>query len=122
MFPRDAPGVALVLLRFSVAVMLWIDEPLASAHLARQWVFLGFILVTIALCVGILTPAVAVLCVLFKGISLLYAEHVQPFLTIVSISNALALALLGPGAYSIDAWLFGRQVFIVSPGKEPDTR
>ena len=122
MFPRDAPGVALVLLRFSVAVMLWIDEPLASAHLARHWVFFGLILVTTAVCVGILTPPVAVLCVLFEGIGLFYAEHAQPVLTIVSISDALALALLGPGAYSIDAWLFGRQVFVVSPGKEPDTR
>ena len=81
MFPRDAPGVALLLLRFSVAVMLWFDEPPASAHLSRQWLLLGEILVTIALCVGFLTPP-----------------------------------------YSIDARLFGRQVFVVSSGKEPDAR
>ena len=32
--------------------------------------------------------------------------------------DALALAMLGPGAYSIDAWLFGRREILVSDHRQ----
>jgi hypothetical protein len=36
-------------------------------------------------------------------------------LCVIAIANAIALALLGPGAYSLDSKLFGRRVMIVRP-------
>ena len=119
MFPRSAPGVALLLLRVSVAATLWIDKPLASADTARQWIGLGLILLAISLCAGFLTPPLAVLCAILKSVGLLVAGQSLTLPTIAAILNASALALLGPGAYSIDASLFGRRVFVVSPGKHP---
>jgi len=42
-------------------------------------------------------------------------QHVQALLTALSVS----LALLGPGALSLDAWLFGwRRIDVVSKGAE----
>jgi hypothetical protein len=37
-------------------------------------------------------------------------------LCVIAITNAIALALLGPGAYSLDSKLFGRRVTIVRAG------
>ena len=34
------------------------------------------------------------------------------------IIDAAALALLGPGAYSVDARLFGRRVTVIAPRKD----
>jgi hypothetical protein len=33
----------------------------------------------------------------------------------IAILNALALALIGPGAYSIDARRFGRRIVVLPP-------
>jgi hypothetical protein len=120
MFPRGAPGFALLLLRLSVAATLWIDEPVACLPLSQQWMVPGLILLTIPLCVGILTPPVAVLCALLKSVSLVCNVDSQIIVGMVTISIASALALLGPGAYSVDASRFGRHLFVVTTGKEPD--
>jgi hypothetical protein len=34
------------------------------------------------------------------------------------VLNSIALALLGPGAYSLDARLFGLKVMVMSPRKD----
>jgi len=109
MFPPGLPGIALLLLRLSVAFTVLLHgcarrEVLAVAALA------GFLLLAMALIVGFLTPIVAllVMAVQFAGPWGLGMTNTG-FVT-VSILNALALALLGPGAYSFDALRFGRRV------------
>jgi len=109
MFPSGAPGVGLILLRIAVSVQLleigWFD----SGRLP-QWI--GFLCVLFAtlLFLGVLTPAVAVLAALTTGFDLLGCSValLVPLATI--ICSTLALALLGPGAYSLDAKLFGRRL------------
>jgi hypothetical protein len=109
MFPSGLPGIALLLLRLSVAFTVLLHgyarrEVLAVAALA------GFLLLAMALIVGFLTPIVTllVMAVQFAGPWGLGMTNTG-FVT-VSILNALALALLGPGAYSFDALRFGRRV------------
>ena len=109
MFPSGLPGIALLLLRLSVASTVLLHgyarrEVLAVAALA------GFLLLAMALIVGFLTPIVTllVMAVQFAGPWGLGMTNTG-FVT-VSILNALALALLGPGAYSFDALRFGRRV------------
>ena len=60
MFPRGAPGIALVVLRFAVAAALWTGGPLAC--LSPAGMTLALILVGVPLCLGLLTPAAAVVC------------------------------------------------------------
>jgi hypothetical protein len=41
------------------------------------------------------------------------------FHMVISILTGVALAVLGPGAYSIDARIFGRRLLTVPPRKQP---
>ena len=116
MFPRGAPGIALVVLRFAVAATLWTVGPLAC--LSPAGMTLALILVGIPLCLGLLTPAAAVVCAALHVATLACGDLEQAPSAVVAIANASALALLGPGAYSIDCRLFGRRVFVVSGGSE----
>jgi uncharacterized membrane protein YphA (DoxX/SURF4 family) len=74
----------------------------------------------VALVAGFLTPGAA------AGVSLSTLALASASTTAVGASlaahwqgagvvaaNALALAMLGPGAHSIDAWLFGRREIVI---------
>src|ERR1700684_1630694 len=70
------------------------------------------------LCIGFMTPVVSSIACLFELVSLLIAAHSDMRFTVLSSLNAAAIALLGPGAYSLDARLFGRRVIVFrSDGK-----
>lgn len=100
MFPVGAPGLALVVLRLAVASQLW-PGPAA-------------ILLALPLGLGVLTPAAAAACAIVHGARLIDAGVVAGLPELIAVADACALALLGPGAYSVDARLFGRRVFVVS--------
>ena len=76
----------------------------------------------VALVVGFLTPGAAV--AVGAATLLLEASWTSPPVSVVQLDgaaallvavNAIALALLGPGAHSIDAHLFGRREIIIPP-------
>jgi uncharacterized membrane protein YphA (DoxX/SURF4 family) len=64
-----------------------------------------------ALCAGFLTPFVSLLAV---GVLLLRfnASSADAIWLTVAILNTLALAIIGPGAYSVDALRFGRRLLM----------
>lgn len=75
-----------------------------------------------ALLIGLLTPIVSVLvglCALGIGFSLLPPSSPNLFdtklTTIFAVSMTAAIVFLGPGAYSVDARLFGRREIIIPP-------
>jgi putative oxidoreductase len=104
MFPRGAPGFALLLLRICVATDLLLSVE-SDPHRAAWRLALSLGLVT-ALCVGFLTPIIAVLTIPVYLASL----RVAPAGVLTLILQAIALSLLGPGACSIDAYLYGHRV------------
>ena len=108
-FPSGWPGVALLLLRGSVALAV-----LVPAYSQRQALpslaLLALILLSAILCAGFLTPVVAVLAAAVHLVAALSLGMGHEGATVVAIVDALALALLGPGAYSIDARRFGRRL------------
>jgi hypothetical protein len=115
MFPSGRPGIALLILRVSVAAMLLAHGRISEIP-AFSSVFLVVLLLALSLCLGFATPLAATLyCI--AGLALLpNAVGFDTKIIVLSIPNAVVLALLGPGAYSLDARLFGRRVIVLSSG------
>ena len=107
-FPVGWPGVGLLLLRLLVGVTLIAQTvtQVGSSELSAYGWFLAVLILLGALCIllGFVTPVVAVVIGL---VSVAVAFN----LDIVVLSTAIAL--LGPGAFSIDARMFGRREILI---------
>lgn len=111
MFPDGWPGSGLLLLRLVAGLLLLHDGISGLAATPHQaWVQLQ----VIAACAGILllaglwTPIAGVLVTVTElGTAFTGADHLRS--TILLATVGIALAILGPGALSIDARLFGRK-------------
>ncbi len=115
MFPTGAAGAALFILRVSVAVSLLVDGTARWALVTSWWTLLLFLLPAMLLMLGFLTPyASAISCLTQSGVVILSGGH-NRFHLLLSILNSGVVALLGPGAYSIDAHIFGRRLLTVPP-------
>jgi uncharacterized membrane protein YphA (DoxX/SURF4 family) len=126
-FPDGRPGAGLLLLRIAVGGAAVVESGLffnsAGTSTLATWAA-GGLAATAGACLlsGFLTPIAASLVVLSNLAVLLSWLPAAPdllqtklpvaFLIVVSA----AVACLGPGAYSIDARLFGRREIIDTPG------
>jgi hypothetical protein len=114
MFPPGLPGLALLLLRESVAVAIVASsyaQGLDSASASHA----AAILIALVLSVGFLTPIVVIADLALHA--LIWVNHGVDNVALAGmvIFDAGALALLGPGAYSIDCYRFGRRVVVLPP-------
>jgi len=126
-FPGRWPGIALLLLRAvtGTAVLLqgeiYITGPDPTP--ATWFVGLAACAAGFLLVIGFLTPVVGVVVVAISGfgvaLSLLPASPSGLFDTRPSLIFGLTMLVtvigLGPGAYSIDARIFGRREIIIPP-------
>jgi uncharacterized membrane protein YphA (DoxX/SURF4 family) len=119
MFPEGGPGVALLLLRISVVATFIMSEMNRERSISLNVFLVGEAFVCIALMIGFLTPISSILTCVSAVASMLLKSRVDIGLVCLAF-NSVALALLGPGAYSLDARLFGRRVMLVSPRKSAD--
>jgi uncharacterized membrane protein YphA (DoxX/SURF4 family) len=119
MFPLGAPGAALVIMRFAVAATLLIDGTAHWTLVTSLWLLIPIILTAACLCLGLVTPLCASLCCLMELYAVAVEEGQGIFHLVVSISISTALAILGPGAYSVDARIFGRKLLTVPSRHQP---
>ena len=125
-FPRGWAGIALLLLRAVVGILLLFQGSFYAAERSPTpgtW-FVGLIALASGamLVVGLLTPIVAVvmgLCVLGVEFSFLPVCGATVFdgkVTVIEAATILtAIVFLGPGAFSLDSRLFGRREIIIPP-------
>jgi hypothetical protein len=110
---RGIRGVALLVLRTSVAAHILIEAQ--RQHLFAEPSVVTILLGTlgVGLSLGILT-AVCGLAAILGGISLLLTGHIGASeCGIVTLFLCAAVSILGPGVYSLDWILFGRRRVIL---------
>jgi hypothetical protein len=120
MFPAGLAGVALILLRVSVVATLMVDGAAHRSLLLSFWTALLYLLPALCLSAGFLTPYSAIVCCIIQ-LAELVTGGTNEFHLAVSILNAAILAVLGPGAYSVDARIFGRRILDVTPRRDAPT-
>jgi putative oxidoreductase len=109
-FPNGIQGRGLLLLRVTLAGGLFGDlaTRLHEAIFPMILVGVGEALTAVLLVIGLGTPLVALLVCVLQGVVLLMTDGaivLHAMLAAVSV----CLAVMGPGAWSIDARLFGRR-------------
>ena len=110
-FPTGQPGVGLLLLRLAAGCSLIVERIQMTLHVPPSPLLeinVVLIMMGICICLGFWTPVMAAL----EGVGELLMAVTDParyeshlLLAILGIS----LAMLGPGAWSIDALIFGRK-------------
>jgi putative oxidoreductase len=111
MFPRGWPGAGLFLLRLAAGIPLIIAANLElrgaapSPLYAVQFVAIG---VGILLLAGLWTPIAGVLQVVIE-LWIVFSRGEIMGLHVLVATLGISLVMLGPGALSVDARLFGRK-------------
>jgi hypothetical protein len=121
MFPHGGPGIGLVLLRTAAAAMfaLNIMHPFNFFSPALYWLVVSLIgLISLAILLGFITPILAAITCIAAIANLLLADQPANLVYILRILTSAALIFLGPGAYSIDARLFGLRVTVLPPRRD----
>lgn len=122
MFPTGRPGIALLLVRMALGLMLMDGVSLPLAQLGSLGYLIGLGTVAFGLSLGFLTPVMTVLCILLEVSTLFAAKGDIEAVHICAVLDAVAIGFLGPGAYSIDARLFGRRRIVFPVAKDRDDR
>jgi hypothetical protein len=128
-YPGHCPGIGLLLLRgtvgITVAVRAWLFIASIDTDLVGALPVAVLFVCGIALAVGIITPVCSTLIALGYAMVLLTPVGgvvLPPFdseAAILGLAATTALRALGPGAFSLDARLFGhRQIFIPAKADE----
>ena len=123
-FPRGLPGIGLLVLRSAIGARLVIQA--SGCMLDPQGLKLGLWLLSLlalgigtSFLLGFLTQLVAgVSAVAVAAVYLWHPAWASSLLRPLSfdiIAVALAIALLGPGAISLDAYFFGRRKIVIPP-------
>lgn len=117
----------MLLLRLAVglaAILQGVGYLSDPARLNSVYWFLGLLSIALgaAIVAGFLTPVVAVVeafCVFCQGLAWLPSSDVSLFdsrpSTLFAITITIAIALLGPGRFSLDSRMFGRREIIIPP-------
>jgi hypothetical protein len=121
MFPQGGPGIGLLLLRIAAAgaFALNLTQRFNFSSRALYWFVVSLIgLISLALLLGFLTPIFTTTACIAAAAMPLLADQRLDVVYLLRILTSAALFFLGPGAYSVDARLFGLVVTVVPPRKD----
>ena len=109
-FPNSWPGFGLLVLRFATGVSLATAAQVAAdfagaASWLAQCVVDG---VATLICIGLWTPTAAIIAAAIQILVMIAGRQFNVSLVVFAALGA-SLAMLGPGAWSVDARLFGRK-------------
>jgi hypothetical protein len=121
-FPGGLPGAGLLLLRITIGggllihVFSWLIEPQTSKDGIWAPSLLALV-IGISFILGFLTPLVGSVSAL-AGIAIRWlhpewSASMTGLLGLSPLAIVIAITLLGPGAFSLDAYFFGRRKIIV---------
>jgi hypothetical protein len=123
MFPQGGPGIGLLLLRIAAAGMfaLNLTHGFNFSSNVLHWLMILLIgLISLALLLGFLTSILAIIACVAAVANLLGDQPID-VVYILRILTSAALFFLGPGAYSVDARLFGLRVTVLPPRKDKES-
>ena len=116
MFPTGAPGIALLLLRISLAAAVLNSGPSCLDVRPPNLACLAAAGLGVLLCLGLLTPIVSTIAFGVELVVFYFAGGDEWRFFLLVLATGIALAMLGPGAYSVDARLFGRREVLFPRG------
>lgn len=123
-FSGGKPGAGLLVLRGALGLAMWgaTQASWQDVPAILDWLSLVSLALIALLLAGLLTRFTSVSCALVHFGALALVATAQPTLSVVVVMLSIALFLLGPGEYSIDAWLFGRRVVELPRSRRPAQR
>jgi hypothetical protein len=115
MFPGAAAGFALIILRACAGGSLLVGAFTHGHLVVPSWTVIGVGAILLLTGAGALTPIACGVGILIEAFYLPHSVGLDLWQTALAIMIFLALALLGPGAFSVDARLFGRRLIVPHP-------
>jgi hypothetical protein len=113
MFPAGLPGIALLLLRITVAGLLLVSTlSNESVENITPWKAIALGITCILLCLGALTPLASVFSLVIQAMYLPGLDELRFASLALHMLVSVAMFLLGPGAYSLDSKMFGRRLIL----------
>lgn len=107
-FPNAWPGLGLLLLRFAQGASIVVGSDFdAWKFSARTLLHIVELLMSVLLAIGLWTPIAGVIQAMIECSAIYVGGHFSQE-HFAGALVGLALAMLGPGSWSIDAHLFGR--------------
>ena len=122
MFPSGMAGAGLLILRVCSAAVLLMEGPAHPFEQKSIWLVVLFLIITGTLCIGLLTPYFAAIGCLLELSAIGGNDAQTAFHFILAALNIAAVGMLGPGAYSVDAHLFGRKRISFSARRKSTNR
>ena len=109
MFPASSAGAGLFILRLSAVGSILGCAYAQSCFGSAGWAEVAIGALVSLIGIGFLTPVACGAGVLLEFFYLLHSHGVNEWYVALALMTTLSLALLGPGAFSLDARFFGRR-------------